>query len=162
MTINIIVAVDSKNGIGKDNKLPWHIPEDLKRFRQLTMGNPIIMGRKTHESIGRVLEGRTNYVVSHKKFGLSTTIKLASFHEKDEPEPNIFIIGGASIYKQVLDMGIVDTIYMTKVIGDFKCDTFFPELDMDDWIVYEDSFDDSDVGSKIDYAFIKYKRVNNL
>jgi|SRR3989344_4695054 len=134
MKISIIVATDDKNGIGKDNALMWHIPEELKHFKEVTTGHPIIMGRITHQSIGKALPNRTNIVITRdqefKSEGcqvvnsLEGAIKLA---KESEGSGEIFIIGGGEIYTQVLENNLVDKIYLTKVKGDFKASVFFPD-----------------------------------
>jgi dihydrofolate reductase len=133
MKISIIAAMDSKRGLGKENKLLFKIPEDFQRMQKLTMGHPIIMGRKTFASIGRVLPGRLNIVVTHDPFvtqegllfatSLEEAIKIASENEKEES----FIFGGGQIYQQAMEKGIVDRLYLTLVDGDFGADTFFPD-----------------------------------
>lgn len=129
--ISLIAALDDKNGIGKEGKLVWHLPGDLPRFKQLTLGHPIIMGRKTFESIGRILPGRTNIIVSRDPMytvegattvtSIEQAITVAENLDKEE----IFIIGGGQIYKEVI--GKSDRLYLTLVKGDFTCDAFFPE-----------------------------------
>lgn len=134
--ISIIVAMDSKRGIGKDNGLLWNIPEELKRFREITMGHPIIMGRKTHESIGRPLPGRANIVITRdpnfKAEGCIVVNTLEEAIEKaktEEGSEEIFIIGGGQIYEQAMDSGVVDKLYVTEVEGDFGATVFFPEFE---------------------------------
>ncbi len=130
-TVSIVVALAKKNRvIGKNNKLPWHIPEDLRHFKQVTEGHPVIMGRKTYESIGRPLPNRTNIVISRNKnynargcivlSSLSESIKLASQKDKEE----IFIIGGGQIFEEAIH--ITDRLYLTLVEGDFDGDVYFP------------------------------------
>ena len=128
--ISAIVAVAKNGVIGKEGGLPWHLPAELARFKEITMGHPIIMGRKTHESIGRALPGRTNIVITHKKGyraegcrvvgSLDEAIELA---KKSEGANEIFIIGGASIYEQA--MPLLERMYLTKVDADIKGDKFF-------------------------------------
>jgi dihydrofolate reductase len=147
LKISIIVAMDEKRGIGKDNQLMWHIPGELPRFKQITMGHPIIMGRNTFESIGRVLPGRLNIVLSRNPnkqeegisrdpnsplrfvFSLEQAVEIAKEWETKEnnEKPEIFIIGGGQIFKEALDKRLVDKLYLTLVKGDFGADTFFPE-----------------------------------
>ncbi len=130
--ISIIVAIDEKRGIGKDNKLLWHIPEDLQRFKRLTSGHPIIMGRKTFESIGRILPNRTNIIITRdvnfKKEGTISVHSLESaiFEAKKSPGADeIFVIGGGQIFLQALPLA--EKLYLTIVKGDFGADTFFPD-----------------------------------
>lgn len=131
VTISIIAAIDENNALGKDNKLLWHIPEDLKRFKDLTSGHPIIMGRRTFESIGKVLSGRLNIVVTRSsvfvaegamiRHSLEEALELAKNSGQDE----IFIIGGAQIYRQALPL--TDKLYLTLVPGKHDADAYFPE-----------------------------------
>ncbi|MEK7551639.1 MAG: dihydrofolate reductase [Patescibacteria group bacterium] len=132
--INIIAAIDSKKGIGKDNKLIWHISDDLKRFKSLTLNHPIIMGRKTFQSIGKALPQRTNIVITNDpNFTAENVVIVSSIEEaitkakESEGFEEIYIIGGGQIYKQALDKDLVDRLYLTLVEGDFKADTFFPD-----------------------------------
>lgn len=132
--ISIIVAMDIKRGIGKDNGLLWHIPEELKHFKEITLGHPIIMGRKTFESIGRALPGRTNIIIT-RDLGFKTegcvvvnslgeALRLAQGKPGDE---EIFIIGGGQIFEQALNLA--DKLYVTQVEGDFNATVFFPEYE---------------------------------
>lgn len=131
-TVSIVVAIAEQNrAIGKDNQLPWHIPEDLKRFKQITSGHPIIMGRKTFESIGRPLPNRTNIIITRDPSyqvencvvvnSLEKAITYASTIDQDE----IFVIGGGQIFKEALP--ITDKLYLTVVKGNIEGDVFFPE-----------------------------------
>ncbi|MBI2022711.1 dihydrofolate reductase [Candidatus Daviesbacteria bacterium] len=129
--ISIIVAMDSKRGIGKGNTLLWHIPDELRRFREITTGHPIIMGRKTFESIGRPLPNRTNIVITRDPdfkaegiivvHSLEEGLKLGQkYHDRE-----IFVIGGGQIFEQALPLA--DKLYVTQVEGDFNATVFFPE-----------------------------------
>lgn len=124
--ISIIVAVDDQLGIGAKNRLLWHVSKDFQHFKTITMGHPIIMGRKTHEAIGRVLPGRTNIVVSRRQppSSLEEAINIA----KNSPgAEEIFIIGGGEIFKQALEQNLVDKLYITKIKGDYNAEIFFPQ-----------------------------------
>lgn len=129
--ISIIVAMDEKRGIGKKNEMMWHISDELKRFRKITTPHPIIMGRKTHESIGKALPNRTNIIVTrdpHAKYeGCLTANSLVEALElaKKADSEEIFIIGGGEIYKQALPLA--DKLYLTLVQGDFGATVFFPD-----------------------------------
>lgn len=135
MQYKMIVAVDKKNGIGKVNSIPWHLPEDLKRFAKLTKGtgnNAVIMGRKTFDSIGKELPKRKNLVVSRNNTfnNVDNTICFTSIYDiqKHCMESNydeVWIIGGSSIYKEFISS--VKELYITEIDGDFDCDTFFVE-----------------------------------
>lgn len=139
-TISLIVAMAENRCIGRDNKMPWHIPEDLKRFKQLTMGAPVIMGRKTFESIigylGKPLPGRENIVVSRTDSDLGTpsftSIPCAITHAKTRTEDEIFIIGGAQIYAQSINLA--NRIHLTQIHQNVDGDAFFPETRTEDWI----------------------------
>lgn len=130
-TISIIAAIGKNRELGKDNKLLWHIPADLKRFQKITLSHPVIMGRKTFESIGKALPGRINIIITeNKKFkvedcivchSLGDAVKIASKKDKKE----IFIIGGGQIYNQAINLA--DKLYLTIVQGNFDADTFFPD-----------------------------------
>jgi dihydrofolate reductase len=164
--VSVIVAMDEKNGIGKGNALMWNIPEELKRFREITIGHPIIMGRKTHESIGRVLPGRTNIVITRDKdFKAEGCVIVYSLEEAIEKARNviasearqslkkdsglarmtdseeIFIIGGGQIFEQAFPLA--DKLYVTVVQGDFKADTFFPDYSDFKKVVFEKSQESS-------------------
>lgn len=162
--ISIIVAMDDKRGIGKNNRLPWNIPEDLKRFKKVTGGHTIIMGRKTFESIlsyiGKPLPNRINMVITRnpdfKAEGVSinTSLEEALSEAKENEQSEIFIIGGAQIFQQAIDMGVVDKIYLTKVQGDYGADTFFPDYPDFKKIISEEERE----SKGIKYKFIDLER----
>lgn len=129
--ISIIVAAAENLAIGNNNQLLWHIPEDLKRFKQVTTGHPVIMGQNTYESIGKVLPGRTNIVLSKTRSfkdpdcHVFNSFKKAIEFAKKRENKEIFIIGGGQVYKQAINFA--DKLYLTLVKGNFKADTFFPD-----------------------------------
>jgi dihydrofolate reductase len=129
--ISIIAGIGKNRELGSENKLLWNIPEDMLWFREKTNGHPVIMGRKTHESIGRLLPNRPNIVITHDTTYQSPGIVITpSFEEaineaKKLDSKEVFIIGGANVYKQAIE--IADRLYLTVVDADFKADTFFPE-----------------------------------
>lgn len=130
--INIIVAADENNTIGKDNDLIWHLPDDLKFFKQKTSGHPIIMGRKTFESVGRPLPNRTNIIITRdKNYQVDGCVVVNSLDEalSTTEDEEVFIVGGAEIYKQALPY--TDRVYLTRVHDSFDGDRFFPELGSD-------------------------------
>ena len=135
MTKSIIVAVAENQAIGFDNHLLWHISEDLKRFKSLTLGHHIIMGRKTFLSIGKPLPGRVNIIITrNENFNIEGCITAKSLVEAFEIAKNdseAFIIGGGEIYKMALP--IADKIYLTRVHASYPGDTFFPEIDFTEW-----------------------------
>ena len=160
MTINLIVAVDSKNGIGKNNLLPWHLPADLKYFKSLTSGYPIIMGRKTYDSIGRVLPNRKNIIISRQADleinGASIVGSLEESIELCKAEEKVFIIGGAQIFQQALPLA--DVIYLTQIHHNFEADVFFPEIDSIEWQEEDCVRNEPDEKNLYPYSFIKYRR----
>jgi len=159
--ISIIVAAATNNVIGSDGELPWRLPEDLKRFKQLTIGKPVIMGRLTYESIGKPLPDRRNIVLSARK-GLNiegcdvvdtpdAAIRLAGGAEE------VMVIGGGSVYSQMLPMA--DRIYMTRINGTFDGDTFFPELDDKEWQVVDRVDFPADESRQFGFLFVTLDRV---
>ncbi len=164
--VSIIVAVSANNVIGANDGMPWSLPSDLKRFRSLTMGKPIIMGRKTHESIGRPLDGRVNIVVTRQKtYSRADIIVCASFEAAMEQGhqaakrggvDEICVIGGGEIYRAALDE--VDRIYMTRVHGEIEGDTFFPALDPKTWMETSCEPCGKDDRDSIDTSFHVFER----
>jgi dihydrofolate reductase len=133
--VSVIAAVADNNAIGLDNGLPWHLPEDLKHFRSLTMGHHIIMGRKTYESLGRLLPGRTTVIVTRQTdYCIEGALVAGSLQEAVSlcgNDDEVFVIGGAELYK--LALPAADKLYLTEVSGEFAADTFFPEYDKAAW-----------------------------
>ena len=133
--ISIIVAKSRNNVIGSEGNLPWHIPEDLKKFKSITMGKPMIMGRSTFESIGKALPGRKNIVMTRDKgyqaYGISVAHSLEEALILCEQAREIMIIGGGEIYK--LFFGIVNRLYLTNVEKHIDGDVFFPKIDLSKW-----------------------------
>jgi dihydrofolate reductase len=129
-----LIAAFAKNGvIGKGNQMPWHVPGDLKRFRELTRGHPVIMGRKTFESIGKPLPQRRNIVVTRNQgFSAPGTETASSLQEaisraQGPGSEEIFIIGGAEIYRLALESGLADRLYLTQIEREYEGDAFFPK-----------------------------------
>ncbi|HSD67953.1 MAG TPA: dihydrofolate reductase [Woeseiaceae bacterium] len=137
MKISLIVAASTNNVIGVDGRMPWHLSEDLRRFKTLTLGKPVIMGRKTHESIGQALTGRTNIVLTsnpdYSSPGCEVATRLdqalAYAGEADE----VMVIGGAYVYQSFLPMA--ERIYLTRVRTSIDGDAHFPDIDPDEWAV---------------------------
>ena len=157
-TLTIIVATDARNGIGINNTLPWKLPEDLAHFKRLTTGHPIIMGRKTFESIGRPLPNRRNIVVTRnadwRHDGAETVGSIeAAIALLDGAEG--FVIGGAEIYRQ--SMHLADQLIITRIDHTFDCDAFFPAIDADTWqeTVREEHVS---AASGLHYAFVTLRR----
>ncbi len=154
--IAIIVAIDANNGIGKNNQLLCHLPNDLKHFKQLTSGNTVIMGRKTYESLPNgALPNRRNIVITRQhgaKFPhCDTANSLEHALKLSENEEIVFIIGGASIYEQALSVATI--LYVTKINATFEADTFFPPITNSDWTLTERENHHKDEKHSADYAF---------
>lgn len=156
--LTLVVAVDANNGIGLDNQLPWHLPEDLAHFKRVTLGKPIIMGRKTFDSIGRPLPKRRNIVVtrnagwSHEGVDSAASLDAAIAMLDGEPAS---IIGGALVFIEA--MNVADAMIVTHIHHAFRCDTFFPPIDPDVWIeTARETHRAEEQG--FDYAFVTYQR----
>ena len=158
MTLSIIVAMSQNRVIGKNNRLPWHLSEDLKRFKVLTMGHPILMGRKTYESIGRPLPGRTNLVLTRNSSfhaeGITRVGSLEEALQKAGDAPEMFVIGGTQIYSAVLQQA--DKIYLTRIEKEVEGDAFFPEVKWEDYTLIEETPVDLSEKEKIPYRFLTY------
>lgn len=158
--ISIIVAMGNNRVIGKNNSLIWHLPADLKHFKELTMGKPVIMGRKTFESMGKALPGRTNIVVTGKTgFGAPDCLVANSLEKSLEivsKEPEVFIAGGGEIYKQAIP--IVDRMYITIIDHSFDGDTCFPEFSKKVWTITEEHNHPADERNKYSMVFRTYER----
>ncbi|MEQ1485067.1 dihydrofolate reductase [Methyloglobulus sp.] len=162
MKISLIVAMSSNRAIGLDGQMPWHLSADLKRFKQITMGYPILMGRLTFESIGWPLPGRTNIIVSrnpaYRPEGciVLDSVEAAISHGCQLAD-EVFVIGGSTLYEATLP--IADTLYITQINYDFDGDTFFPDFDRNQWVEVqrEDLVDDTKVG--FTYSFLKLQKI---
>lgn len=157
--ISIIVAYAANRVIGKDGNMPWHLSEDLKRFRQLTMGHHIVIGRKTWESIGRLLPGRKHIIVTRQPDYVMPGAIVARTIEEAlaacDGDNEIFVIGGEEIYRLVLP--IADRIYATEIKADFVGDTFFPRFDLGKWI--EVSREKGTNSESLPHDFVIYERA---
>lgn len=157
MIVSIIAAMDRKRGIGIDNNLPWRLSADLKRFRDLTMGRHIIVGRKTFESIGRPLPGRRMIVVTrdrnYKTDGcdVAHSVEDATRLARERGESEVFICGGAEIYAQSIE--IADRMYLTLVDAEVAADTFFPEFDERGWSEQECFYQPADEKNQYPFTF---------
>ena len=133
-TISLILAADERGGMGLNNALPWYLPADFAHFKQYTLGKPIIMGRKTYESIGRPLPGRLNIVVSRSVreiAGVEVVSSLDAAFLLAHNAPEVMVIGGMEIFKAALERA--DHVYLTRVHHVFEADVFFPELESSEW-----------------------------
>jgi dihydrofolate reductase len=155
MNVSIIAALDQAGGIGKDNKLPWKLKDDQKRFKRLTMGHYIIMGRKTYESIGKPLPGRQSIIITKNQSYypqgclISNSIEHALSIARDDNESEAFIIGGGEVFSQSIELA--NRMYLTIVNATTDCDVYFPEYRHEDWIekwtVYQPENDDNQYSS---------------
>lgn len=158
--LSLIWAMDNNRLIGSNNALPWHLPADLAFFKRTTMDKPILMGRKTYQSIGKPLPGRQNIVISRDRSfsapgcdvcnGIDAALKLCT--QADEA----MLIGGASLYQQTL--AIADSLYITLIDAEFSGDTWFPEVDLGAWKVEFCEDFSADANNPHDYSFVKYVR----
>lgn len=161
MRITFIVAMDNNRGIGYQNQMPWHLPADLQHFKKLTMGKPILMGRKTHASIGRPLPGRTNVVITRDKaynapsceIFTSLDSALAAFKTSAE----IMVIGGATLFAQLLPQA--ERMYITRIDEIFPADVYFPSWDAAAWRIIAQEPHHADERNPYDYTFFTYERL---
>ena len=161
MKISLIVAMATNRAIGLNNQMPWHLSADLKKFKAITMGAPILMGRKTFESIGRPLPGRANIIISRNSEYqqqdclVFNSVKSALNYCQQYDE--VFVIGGASFYNAMLDKA--DMLYLTQINQSFEADTFFPHINLNEWkeISREDIGNDESVD--FSYSFLKLERI---
>jgi dihydrofolate reductase len=165
MIISLILAMDEDCGIGRDNRIPWHLSADLRRFRQITMGHCIIMGRKTYESIGRSLPGRISIVITRNYNYLTpegilcvNSLENALQSAQKLGETEAFIIGGGEIFRQSLPLA--DQIYLTRVHTHAQADVFFNQINPDEWLVSEEKFLPADDKNQFDSTFALLKRKN--
>ncbi|WP_026450255.1 dihydrofolate reductase [Aequorivita capsosiphonis] len=158
--ITMIAAAGENNELGKDNGMIWHLPDDFKRFRKLTTGHYIIMGRKTFDSFDKPLPGRPHLVITHNKdYKKGVAIVVQSMEEalkiaKDDPQP--FIIGGGEIYK--LGLPFADKIELTRVHGTFDADAFFPEFSKDEWKLISEVEHGTDERHKYSFTYETWVR----
>ncbi|MFT7387306.1 MAG: dihydrofolate reductase [Candidatus Endobugula sp.] len=170
VTLSIIVAMDNNRAIGKDNQLLWHLPEDLQYFKRTTMGKPIVMGRKTFESIGRPLPGRLNIVITRQQdwqhngvkvvHTIKDALRLAEAQSLIDGINEVMVIGGAEIYKTALPQA--NKLYVTRVDAQVVGDAFFPEIDENIWQETQRESVSSDAvnnNSPYDYAFCVLERI---
>jgi dihydrofolate reductase len=160
MVISIIAALAKNRVIGKDNKLPWNLPADLRHFKELTLGKPIIMGQRTFESLGKPLPGRKNIILSlDENFNPPGCIVAHSIEEalkKAGDSKEVMICGGASVYKQFLPLA--HKMYLTMIDAEFEGDAFFPEFNWTDWRQVERVENQPDKENSYKYTFVILQR----
>jgi dihydrofolate reductase len=159
-SLSLICAMDQNRLIGSNNALPWHLPADLAFFKKTTLGKPIVMGRKTYESIGRPLPGRQNIIITRNpEFhaeGCDTCTSIDQAIELAGDQDEVMLIGGASLYQQTIDLA--QHLYLTRIHHQFEGDAWFPEFDLQQWheVWREDHTRDEKNG--YDFSFLKYSR----
>ena len=168
MIISLLVAASENNVIGKDNRLLWHLPNDMAFFKNTTWGMPVIMGRKTYDSLGGALKGRANVIITRRKDehagdngvmvagSLDESLQLA---EKETDAREVFVIGGGEIFKMA--MPVARRIYMTRVHAELEGDTFFPEIDMRQWQLVSSTPFEADARHAYSYTFETWERKRN-
>jgi dihydrofolate reductase len=160
-TINVIAAMARNRIIGINNTLPWRLPADLQHFKTLTMGHHIVMGRKTYESIGKPLPGRTTVIVTrdanYRVEGCLTATSLAAAIAACGEDPDVFFVGGAELYAQILPLA--DRLYLTEIQAEFDGDAHFPEFDRSAWQEISRQVNQSPSG--LGYHFVTYTKVSN-
>lgn len=155
MSLSLIVAMTKNRVIGKDNQMPWHLPADLAWFRQNTTGKPVIMGRKTFESIGRPLPKRTNIVLSHQPFEYDGVIwkdSLESAVDFVRDSEEIMLIGGGQLFNEYLSQA--DRLYLTEIQTELDGDTFFPSINWDEWHIEFEQYRPADEQNPYDCRFL--------
>ena len=169
MKLAMIVAMAKNNVIGLDNDMPWHLPADLKRFKATTLGNPIIMGRRTYESIGRPLPGRLNIVLSRDTDleidgctvvnSLEEALRTAkeANSTSDNPKEEIFIVGGSHLYNKFISE--IDTLYLTQIDAEIEGDTFFPDYTKYNWQETQRIEHPADESNQYALTFLKLERL---
>lgn len=163
MSIKLICAISKNNVIGNENKLPWNIPEDLKRFKELTSNNWIVMGRKTFDSIGRPLPNRKNIVLSKNKNLRIDSVEVFNSpkeviesYKNNSDQKDLFIIGGTYVYELFLEYS--EYLFITHVDKEYSGDAFFPKIDWNEWkLISEESRYDDD--EKVNFYFRDYKKI---
>ncbi len=161
--ITLVVAMGQKNEIGKGNQLLWHLPKDLKHFKEITSEHPIVMGRKTYESIGKALPNRTNIVISRRKDWFEEGILIVGslkeglkFAKKIDDE--VFVIGGGNIYEQTIELA--DKLEVTLVKAELEADTYFPKISPKLWKKVAEVCHEKDEKNQYDFCFQTYEKID--
>ncbi len=163
MTLSIIVAASTNNVIGKDGKMPWHLPNDLKHFKNITWAMPVIMGRKTFESMGKPLPGRKSIIITRQKdYKPDGTIAVQSLEDaiaaaKEMDVKEVFVIGGGEIYRMA--WGKASRIYLTRVQLETAGDTFFPEIDVTEWKLTNQKNFEGDEKNPFPHSFQTWEKI---
>lgn len=158
--ICLIAALDEHNGIGKNNELLCYLPADLSYFKKMTMGKPIIMGRKTYESIGRPLPGRDNIVISRflkSQSGITVVNSFNAAMQISQPYPEVFIIGGSQLFQEAI--GIATHLYITRIHHKFAADCYFPAFALKEWFCVRQEHLMKDEKNHYDITFEVYQRI---
>ena len=163
--ITIVVAMGKNREIGVDNQLLWHLPKDLKHFKELTSGHPIIMGRKTYESIGKPLPNRTNIVISRKNDWFEEGILIVGSIKEalkfaKKIDENVFVIGGGTIYEQTIDLA--DQLEITLVDATLGADTYFPKIDKKIWQKTQETCHEKDEKNQYDFCFQTFTKKTGV
>lgn len=163
--ISLLYAMDKNRLIGRNNQLPWHLPQDLAYFKRVTMDHKIVMGRKTFDSIGKPLPGRENIIITRDKnylcdgckvlHSIDELLELSSSHKDEE----IFVIGGAEIFKEILPFS--DRLYITYIHHEFEGDTFFPPTNESEWKMISKEPGIKNEKNPYDYEFVVYEKIEN-
>ena len=159
--ISCIVAIDAAGAIGYQNQLPWHMPADLKHFKEITYGKPIVMGRKTYESIGKPLPHRENIIITRDKdftaLGCHVYSSIDSALADYAHSPEIMIIGGATIFAELLPKA--DRLYLTEIDHHFTADTFLPRINYEQWRVIQKTSHTADEKNPYNYTFLTFEKI---
>lgn len=156
MNISAIVATDINGLIGKGNTLPWHLPADLKYFKEVTTGKTVIMGKNTFLSLGRPLPNRKNVVVTSQNLNDEKIETFKTLEEAIKNNPDSFIIGGAQIYKYALENNLIDTLYVTVIDHDFGDGDAYFNYDKSKWKLVSETNNIKDEKNQYDYSYLKY------
>jgi dihydrofolate reductase len=162
MTVSLIVAVSSNGVIGRDGGLPWYLPADLRHFKRTTMGHHLIIGRRTWEEVGKPLPGRSMVVVTRSRHFASEDVQVARSIEQalelSSGDDEVFIGGGAQVYRMALDRDLVDRIYLTRIHAEFEGDTYFLQIDFEKWTLVSEEHHEADEKNEFPYSFLVYER----
>lgn len=164
MNLSLIAAVANNHVIGHKNRMAWHMPADLKHFKRLTMNHTLIMGRKTYESIGKPLKGRKTVIVTNnRQYDAPGCLVAGSVEEVIQlvrKEQEVFVAGGAEIYRQTIDLPQTKRMYITRIYADVEGDAFFPLIDPAQWELADRETHQADENNPYPYAFLTYRKIS--